>query len=287
MGSLHPLKRMSFLASAIMLLALVSLPVQPALAQTAIPFDSARAFDSMRRSETVVPDQSLGEMSRVDHYLGDKLFRRVVRYQDGRLSTTEFLPTGQKKGEMIRSGDGTVTVKLFTSDGDGLYKVSIISPDQKVEQIEYRPDGETIWARRLISDGEQSGEYFDDAGRLKLRREFEKTGYMKVTVFSASGDVSYIQFWRPSSVSDRNESGYILDHLVEPQKDGQSRKVVLDRRDVQRCDYLDKAGSLIRSESLGNLSEPVDRSRLREFAPLDDPTIPRPHSQLPSNSMKQ
>lgn len=109
---------------------------------------------------------------------------------------------------------------------------------------------------------------------------------MKVTVFSASGDVSYIQFWRPSSVSDRNESGYILDHLVEPQKDGQSRKVVLDRRDVQRCDYLDKAGSLIRSESLGNLTEPVDRSRLREFAPLDDPTIPRPHNQLPSNSMK-
>ena len=88
MGSLHPLKRMSFLASAIVLLALVSLPVQPALAQTAIPFDSAKAFDSMRRSETVVPDQSLGEMSRVDHYLGDKLFRRVVRYQDGRLSTT-------------------------------------------------------------------------------------------------------------------------------------------------------------------------------------------------------
>lgn len=286
MENKHPLKRMFLLSGAIMLFALVSSPVQPALAQTARPFDSVESFDSVRRSKSLVPDLSQGEVSRVDHYFGDKLFRRVIRYDDGRLSTTEFLPTGRKKGETIRSGDGTVTVKLFNADGDGLYKVSIISPDQKIEQLEYRPDGETLWARRLISDGDQAGEYFDDLGRLKLRREFEKTGYMKVTVFSASGDVSYIQFWRPNSSSDQRESGYILDHLLEPQKNGQSRKVILDRLDVQRCDYLDKAGSLIRSESLGDLTEPVDRSRLREYAPLDDPTIPRPRSRLPINSMK-
>ncbi len=66
MESLHPLKRMFFLSGAILLVALVSLPVQPALAQTASPFDSVESFDSLRRSKTVVPDQSQGEVSRVD-----------------------------------------------------------------------------------------------------------------------------------------------------------------------------------------------------------------------------
>lgn len=250
-------------------------PMMPSVnAQSAIP------QPYFRSQEIAKPDTDQGELSRVDNYLGDKLFRRVIIYRDGRHSTTEYLPSGKPKSELVRSKDGkTTTIKLFNQGSEGgLFRISVIT-DGKVEQFDYREDGVTLWVKQTITGTDRVSEYFDDAGKLKVKREFERTGYMKVTVFDGSGAVDYTQYWRPGT------AGYILDHLLEPIGDGKSRKVILDGNQVKGCDYLDQAGALVRSEGFDQLSVPIDKTRLKEFAPDDDPTVPG--QKIPASRVKR
>lgn len=258
--------------------ALVSLyPVSMVSAQ------SATSPSSFKRMEVVRPDRSQGEISRQDEYFGGNLFRRIIQYRDGRMSTTEFHPNGVRKGEMIRDKDGIATIKLFQEDGEGLFRITVIEPG-KVVISNYRQDGESVWYKQTLVESDRSTEYFDSAGRLRVQRHFEKTGFMEVNVFDVSGKLAYTQVWRPGD-DGSTVSGYVLDHLIEPMADGKSRKINLDGSAVSGLEYLDKAGSLIRTESADSLGQPVERQMLREFAPGDDPTIPA--RQVPSTMIKR
>jgi hypothetical protein len=250
-----------------------------ALVSSVVPLSMAQSADpsSFKRVEQATPDHAKGEVSVSLEFFGDDLFKRHTTYKDGSVSTIEYLPDGKPKAELIESKGGTKTVRLFDATGSGLIRETVLK-NGLIEVTDFRSDGRTVWYKQFISKAGKTAQYFDKTGRLKLEREFLASGKMKVTVFNGAGAVQYIQVWVPSG------RRYMLDHILEPLGGGSSRKIILIRGRPDRCDYLKKDGSLIRSETNGNFSKPVDRMRLREFDPSDDKTCPG--IRLPSARMR-
>ena len=258
------------LINALLLAVGLALPAT-ALAQKAQPEPLPSLLTRNWEVREATPNAALGEVQVLKEYSDGALYRVNTTFKDQRRLVEEFFPDGHKKGETECFADGTIKIRRFREDGKGLMQERILTRSKGLEEINYRPDGKTKWTRSVWNKQNQV-EYFNEKGVLKLRRDFtDNRAKMTVLVFDDTGKVLYEQVWMYTP------SGFKLQLVIENTATGTARRRIFMKNGttVDSIDYLKPDGTVAKSESGAQMSEPALPERLRELNPKDDPTAPR------------
>lgn len=211
------------------------------------------------------PDHNQGEISRTKEVAleDNRLVRLVINYRNGKHKVSQFLD-GKLHRETEQTKDGTVR---FTRYKNGKLVEEQVNKNNAIDSKFYRDDGTPWYTTSRAPMLEPVSQYFDKTGKLRLVRTQKRTGQMHVTVLDTNGRELYKQVW----VYGIN--GHVLIAVEEKTSKGM-RRLNIRGIEVVSADYLKDDGTVDHTEEAGSISEPVDESRTREFAPEDDPTIP-------------
>lgn len=198
--------------------------------------------------------------------------REHIEYNKSGTFVTErqtYFPNGKIWWEATRKADGNTLRKDYHSDGT-LRSIRELFDKNGFCDTTFRKDGSKWYGKERKSGMTGRGEsfYHTADGKHSLRRIFDGSN-MKVKVLDSKGNELYSQEWT------RGGRNYSLESVKEPLVNGEYRVINVSQGAVIGVDYQDASGKVIKSEPPSSLSKPVDKSRLKELAPDDDPTVPR------------
>ena len=162
--------------------------------------------------------------------------------------------------EWLHLADGSVEYRQFFK---GKHKSSrILYQNGDIANCRFRWDGSlwTMSVKEKAAPGRPIKFYYSPNGK-ELKRQYNNST-MTVTV-SSRGKVDYIQTW----------NGRLLEKVEEPLDKNKKRVIHLSSGKVERVEYLDKDGKVLRVEKAGSLSNQVPEVMLQELDPKNDPTL--------------
>lgn len=204
----------------------------------------------------------------------------IIQYKSGAKTSRFLRPDGTLSQEVKQNGNLIETV-YYKDDGVGRTKAvsitTVVFPqggwDSNKEEAHYYPDGKTI-RYVTVSDRTRQKEMrqYDNAGKLLVKRNWDKDRNMDVVIYDASGKELYSQYWTYSDTS--NLLGYELKSMTETTANGAKRRVVMKElgpkenlnspRTIEKVEYLKADGTVEKTEPGNSLSEPVAPERLQE-----------------------
>ena len=237
-----------------------------AYAQTGLPDSNKIDFNQLK------PDPDKNEIEKYQVLQGNTVIQEITRYKEGHQLLKEFnSKTGLLHGEIYTDSRGALTTTIYYEDGQTKKTVQTVSL-AGVDSYQYRKTGE-IWTHEESNREYRRFEYYPLSNHV-VRRMIPRKGTLEMyvtVVEKKTGKTLYKQTWN-SGVS----GAYSLTRVEETTSKGEKRVVHLRGKRIVKADYLADDGSVVRTESGSNLSEPLDESRMQEFNLDDDPTAPRP-----------